>query len=296
MGAGFMVNMIQRGSVGLSRVNEVLQTAPSIQSPAEPKSVSPNGAAAENLSAIELCNLNFSYTGEEKVLEDISLSIKRGTWLGIMGRTGSGKSTLIKSLTRMIDPPPGSVKIFGMDLRDWDIQELRRLFAVTPQDSYLFSDSIKSNISYGLESPVEGRVKKAAEVSALETDLESFNERWETLIGERGLTLSGGQKQRVAISRALIMESEFLILDDALSAVDAETEQRILAGLLGERRGKTTIIVSHRVSTLRNTDQVLVLDKGRLAEYGSPRELLAREGFFSRMAMLQKLDEDTIDG
>jgi ATP-binding cassette subfamily B protein len=288
MGAGFMVTMIQRGAVSLSRVNEILETRPSIVSPAEPGSP-PD--AASGVPAVEIRGLDFSYTEEGPVLTGLNLSIWRGEWLGIMGRTGAGKSTLIKTLPRLIDPPAGTVLVFGRDVRDWNLETLRGLFAAAPQDSYLFSDSIKNNIAYGLEYPAEGAAKKAAELSALENDLAAFQGGWETLIGERGLTLSGGQKQRVAISRALIMESEFLILDDSLSAVDAETEQRILAGLLRERRGKTTIFISHRVSTLRNTDRIVVLDQGRISEYGSPRELLAREGFYSRMAALQQLDE-----
>jgi ATP-binding cassette subfamily B protein len=311
MGAGFMVNLIQRGAVGLSRVNEIFKTNPAITSPTEPKTAAPSreekkeekttegtedteeeeSGRAPALPAIEIKNLSFSYSGENKVLEDISLTVRRGEWLGIMGRTGAGKSTLMKTLPRMIDPPAGTVLIFGLDVRDWDLERLRSLFAAAPQDSYLFSDSIKNNIAYGLENPPEELIKKAAGLSAMEKDLEGFGSGWETLIGERGLTLSGGQKQRVAVSRALIMESEFLLLDDSFSAVDAETEQRILAGLLRERQGKTTIFISHRVSTLRHTDRILVLEKGRVSEYGSPRELMARRGFYARMAALQQLDE-----
>jgi ATP-binding cassette subfamily B protein len=287
MGAGFTVTMIQRGAVSLRRVNEVMETKPSIMSPAEPKTAPPDG-----LPAVTIKNLTFSYSGGDPVLEDINLTVERGQWLGIMGRTGSGKSTLIKSLPRMIDPPAGTVFVFGLDVREWDLEELRSLFAAAPQDSYLFSDSIKNNIGYGLEAPGEGAVKKAADISALEKDLEGFTSGWETLIGERGLTLSGGQKQRVAVSRALIMDSPILILDDSLSAVDAETEQRILAGILRERKGRTTIIISHRVSTLRHADRIAVLDQGRIAEYGTPRELLARpSGYYARMAALQQLDE-----
>jgi ATP-binding cassette subfamily B protein len=293
MGAGFTVNMIQRGAVSLRRVNEVLGAKPSIVSPAEPKpapdTVSPGPAV---LPAIEIKNLNFAYSGDDVILQGISLTVERGQWLGIMGRTGSGKSTLIKTLPRMIDPPPGAVFVFGLDVRDWDLARLRSLFAPAPQDSYLFSDSIKNNIGYGLEAPAEEAVKKAADIAALEKDLAAFNSGWETLIGERGLTLSGGQKQRVALSRALIMDSEILVLDDSLSAVDAETEQRILAGLLRERKGRTTIIISHRVSTLRHADRIAVLDQGRISEYGKPRELLARPGYYARMAALQRLDEE----
>ncbi|MDR3343573.1 MAG: ABC transporter ATP-binding protein/permease [Treponema sp.] len=298
MGAGFMVNMIQRGAVSLGRVNEVMKTKPTIASPEKPLSADDT----ERAKGIEIRHLDFAYPGGNKVLEDINLVIHRGTTLGILGRTGSGKSTLIKTLTRMVDPPPGRVFVQGIDVRDWDLGELRGLFGVTPQDSYLFSDSIKNNIGYGMENsstPLardEALLRKAAGLSAIDRDLESFSQGWDTLIGERGLTLSGGQKQRVAISRAVIRNTELLILDDALSAVDAETEKRVLTGLLEARQEKTTIIVSHRVSTLRNADLVLVLDKGRIAEYGSPQELLAQEGFYARMAALQQLVQGEAGG
>jgi ATP-binding cassette subfamily B protein len=292
MGAGFLVTMIQRGAVSLSRVNEVLETPPAIVSPPEGGKVpAALKAASAAIPAVEIRGLTFSYTGDAPALEDVNLTIGRGEWLGIMGRTGSGKSTLIKALCRLVDPPAGQVLIFGQDVREWDLETLRGLFAAAPQDSYLFSDSIKNNMAYGLEAPEEGRLQRAAELSALEKDLAAFQQGWETQIGERGLTLSGGQKQRVAVSRALIMEGEFLILDDSLSSVDAETEQRILAGLLRERKGKTTIIISHRVSTLRHADSILVLDQGRVSEYGSPAELLARGGFYARMAALQQLED-----
>jgi ATP-binding cassette subfamily B protein len=306
MGAGFMVNMIQRGAVSLKRINEVLETVPSIMSPVNSRTPSffsdahrDTAPITSAVPAVEISNLSFAYEGGGGGLSDISLSIPRGSMLGIMGRTGSGKSTLIKTLTRTIDPPAGTVKVFGLDVHEWDLSQLRGLFGVTPQDSYLFSDSIKQNIGYGLDSygltdAPNALLKKAAETAALEKDFENFNEGWETLIGERGLTLSGGQKQRVAISRSLIMEPEILILDDSLSAVDAETEKRILTGLFRERRGRTTIIISHRVSTLRNADRIAVLADGRISEYGSPRELLAIPGgFYARMAALQHLDENT---
>ncbi|MDR1420058.1 MAG: ABC transporter ATP-binding protein/permease [Treponema sp.] len=294
MGAGFMVNMIQRGAVGLRRVNEVLRTVPSIHSP--PASIRENAVAAAASSsgtapAIEIRNLSFAYEGKGDALSGISLSVPRGTWLGILGRTGSGKSTLVKSLVRMIDPPEGTVKIFSVDVREWDLGHLRSLFAVTPQDSYLFSDSIKNNIGYGLENPREEPLGKAADISALERDLSNFSGGWDTLVGERGLTLSGGQKQRVAISRAVILDREILILDDSLSAIDADTEKRVLSRLLAERKGKTTIIISHRVSSLRHADTVVVLEEGRLVERGSPAELAASGGYYARMAALQQLED-----
>jgi ATP-binding cassette subfamily B protein len=218
--------------------------------------------------------------------------------VGILGRTGSGKSTLIKTLTRMVDPPEGTVFVKGLAAGEWDLRELRRLFGVTPQDSYLFSDSIKLNIAYGLEEPDDDRIARAAALSAIDRDLTAFSQGWDTLIGERGLTLSGGQKQRVSLSRAVIGAPEFLILDDALSAVDVETEKRILQALLELRRERalqgramTVIVISHRVSTLRNADRVLVLEKGRIIEYGDPQELAARGGYYARTAALQRLEQ-----
>ncbi|MDR0583208.1 MAG: ABC transporter ATP-binding protein/permease [Treponema sp.] len=292
MGAGFMVNMIQRGAVSLNRVNEVLRTVPSIRDPEHPKTAAAETSAAP---AIEIRNLTFSYNEEGPALDALTFSLRRGEWLGIMGRTGSGKSTLVKICTRTLDPPAGTALVFGLDVREWPLGELRKLFAVCPQDSYLFSDSIQRNIAYGKDSEKTEDLRKAIGLASLEKDLGAFNRGRETLIGERGLTLSGGQKQRVAIARALIMESEFLILDDSLSAVDAETERNILEGLLRERKGegglRTTIIVSHRVSTLRYADKVLVLEKGRIAEFGSPPELAAAGGFYAHTAALQRLGE-----
>ncbi|MHB9292186.1 ATP-binding cassette, subfamily B, multidrug efflux pump [Hollandina sp. SP2] len=299
MGAGFTVNMIQRGAVSLKRVNEILETAPSITSPSAPQR--PSGQA----EAIVIRDLSFAYPDGSEVLKGVSLTIKQGAWVGILGRTGSGKSTLIKAITRMIDPPPGTVLVKGVDVRDWDLKELRGCFGVTPQDSYLFSDSIRNNILYRLEQDdialprEQGNLddtllKQVTTLAALDRDLENFAQGTDTLIGERGLTLSGGQKQRTAIARALMGEPEFLILDDALSAVDAETEKRILTGLLAERVGKTTIIVSHRVSTLCNAGYLLVLDQGRITEAGTPLELTAEGGFYARMAALQQLDQGEI--
>jgi ATP-binding cassette subfamily B protein len=309
MGAGFMVNMIQRGAASMARINEVLRTPPGIQSPenAEVATAAIADAVADSATVLEIRNLSFTYPAAEgkageKVLDGINLSIPAGTVLGILGRTGSGKSTLLKTFTRMVDPPDGSVFVYGVDVRRWDLAALRRVFGVSPQDSYLFSDTIKNNIAYGIKDAREGGdlegaslplLTEAALLSALDRDLESFASGWDTLIGERGLTLSGGQKQRVAIARAILAEPAVLVLDDAFSAVDAETERRILNGILGARRGggKTTVIVSHKVSTLSAADKVMVLEEGRISEYGKPSELIAGGKFFARMAELQRLGE-----
>ncbi len=292
LGAGFMVNMIQRGAVSMTRVNDILTTRPSIVSPEHPL----QSADAPSQNIVEIKNLSFAYNDDDSlVLENISLDIASGSITGILGRTGSGKSTLLKTIVRLADPPPGTVFVKGIDVKLWDLNVLRTVFGVTPQDTYLFSGSIKNNIGYGVEDTAHNAsfesLAEAAHLSAIDKDLESFNEGWDTLIGERGLTLSGGQKQRVAISRALARDPEILILDDAMSAVDAETEQTILDRLLKERKGKTTILVSHRVSTLRHADTIVVLEKGRAAECGTPSQLLQSGGFYAQMARFQKLEQ-----
>jgi len=308
MGAGFMVNMIQRGAASLGRINEILNTEPSIKNNLTTNQHEPT-RTKENV--IEISNLEFSYNNENKVLEEINLKVERGQWLGIMGKTGSGKSTLIKTFMRMIDPPQGSVRIFGLDVRDWPLDTLRSLFAVSPQDSYLFSDTIANNITYGIENlprsfteneeitqiktPCFSVVKdldKVINLASLNKDLEIFQNGKDTLVGERGLTLSGGQKQRTTIARAAIMDAEFLILDDSFSAVDNETEFKILENLWKERKGRTTIIISHRVSTLKYADNVLVLDKGKVLEYGSPTQLALAGGYYGRMAAFQRLESE----
>jgi len=337
MGVGFMVNMIQRGAASMGRINELLNSEPSIRDPKTLQSTqSSNSQKKRDAPIIELKNLSFAYphntedsddSQEEKdsateektssiqVLNNISLSIPRGSVLGILGRTGSGKSTLIKTLVRMVDPPENTVFVEGVDVRCHALKDLRSLFGVSPQDSYLFSDSIKNNIAYGskddeIAGPPLSALTQAALLSALDGDLETFALGWDTLIGERGLTLSGGQKQRVAIARAILSTPEILVLDDAFSAVDAETERSILTAILEERHGyrdglkssvksggeKTTIIISHRVSTLSCADTVAVLEEGRISELGTPDDLLAHGRFFARMAELQRLGEQAHPG
>jgi len=313
MGAGWLVNVIQRGAVSLGRINEILRTEPSIRSPDVPIRQGVKGAPL-----IELRNLSFAFnpadtnaddnTKAGMVLNDINLTIKEGSVTGILGRTGSGKSTLIKAITRIVDPPPGTVFIKGVQSAAWDLEELRRFFGVTPQDSYLFSDSIKNNIGYCLDSGEDAALARAASLAMLEKDFLAFSSGWDTIIGERGLTLSGGQKQRTAIARSLAAVlaggREVLILDDSLSAVDAETERAILEGLFELGREKkqageaalTMLVVSHRVSTLSRADHVIVMDKGRIIEQGSPAELVTLGGFYARTAALQSLGEEGGNG
>jgi ATP-binding cassette subfamily B protein len=312
LGAGFTVNLVQRGAVSLKRINEVLNTPPSISPPAgsllasgrekgvlyvrTPLPAVPAGSSlapqrGTKTPVIEIKNLSFGYGGDKNVLRNISLAVEEGVSLGILGRTGAGKSTLAKLLPRMLDPPRGTVFVEGRDVRDWDTGALRAMFGVSPQDSFVFSDSIKNNIVYGLDGADEALVKTVCDTAALDRDLDIFADNIETLIGERGLTLSGGQKQRLAIARAVIMSPRILILDDSLSAVDAETEKRIVKNLSRARKNKTTIIISHRVSAFANVDYAAVLDGGALTEYGPPATLVNAGGYYAKTAVLQQLCE-----
>ncbi|MDR0785108.1 MAG: ABC transporter ATP-binding protein/permease [Treponema sp.] len=292
IGAGFMVNIIQRGAVSLSRINEVMSAKPLIAS-SEEKAREP----LKDAPSIQVKNLTFAYDSHDEkapVLKNVSFTLAQGEILGVLGKTGSGKTTLLKTLTRLVEPPPGTVLVNGLDVREWDLTELRNLFSVVPQDSYLFSDSIKSNVAYGVDGADEDALKKAIEIASIDSDLANFADGWDTVIGEKGLTISGGQKQRVAIARALAKlaytRSHILALDDSLSSVDAETEKRILTNLFENLRGMTVVIISHRVSTLSYADKVIVLERGAVAEYGPPDLLAAGNGFYAKINSLQQLE------
>lgn len=261
LGMGFLINMIQRGATSLGRINEIFSIPPAIYSRNNTKK-----ALGSFPQAIQIRNLEFSYPDGTKALNGISFDIPVGFIVGIMGRTGSGKSTLCKTFCRLVDPPDNSVFVDGVDVKDWDLTELRQRFGMTPQDSFLFSDSVKNNIIFGNEETADHLIQEMVELTGLSKDLRDFKDGWDTVIGEKGLTLSGGQKQRVAIARAIIRDPDILLLDDAFSAVDTETEKHILNGVLKHRKGKTTVIVSHRVSTLSHADYVIVLDQGKILE------------------------------
>lgn len=287
MGAGFTVNMLQRGAASLRRVNEIMNTRPDI--------VSKTGAVKEKPDGdIEFRGLSYTYEGAEKpALDGISLVLPKGATLGILGRVGSGKSTLLKILPRLIEAPEGQVFIGGRDIRDFELEALRSVFGFVPQDSFLFSDTVAANVRYGAPDLSPERFARVTGISTIARDIAEFPAGWDTVVGEKGLTLSGGQKQRVAISRALAVDPEILVFDDALSAVDAETEDKVLSGLIDERRGRTNIIVSHRVSTLRHADLILVLDGGRMSQFGTHADLLAdKGGFYAEIARMQELERD----
>ncbi|MBU8913387.1 MAG: ABC transporter ATP-binding protein/permease [Spirochaetales bacterium] len=285
LGAGFTVNLLQRGAASLQRINAVLDETPEIASP-------PDGVRVMPSTAISIRNLSFTYPGASaSALHGVSLEVPEGSILGILGRTGSGKSTLLRLLPRTDNPPRGTVFVGGVDVLDYDLKTLREAFGSVPQDTFLFSVSLRDNIGFGLDDPDETLIRHAADVSTISRDMQTFPDGWETEVGERGITLSGGQKQRVAISRALAKKPRILVFDDALSAVDTETEELILNQLLSERSATTSIIVSHRVSTLAAADKIAVLDQGRLIQYGTHAELLTQDGFYREVSLLQQLSE-----
>lgn len=284
LGAGFTVNMLQRGAASMGRINEVLNTPVSIASP-------PDAHAKRERATIEVRSLTYAYgDGETPILHDVSFSVEEGAYLGIFGSTGSGKSTILHTLPRVIDPPPGTVLVGGLDVHDYDLDTLRSMFGFVPQAGFLFSASILDNIRFGKPDAPLSEIESVAERTALDGDLEGFPEGWDTIVGERGVTLSGGQQQRVAIARALLTDPPILVLDDALSAVDAQTEDRILNGLLASRRGKTTIVVSNRVSTFETADQVVVFDHGRIVRRGTHAELIDVDGLYREVYDLQRLE------
>ncbi|MBT3274268.1 MAG: ABC transporter ATP-binding protein [Spirochaetales bacterium] len=286
LGAGFTVNIIQRGGASLGRINAILREEPDIQGP-------DNGLESFADMAIEVRNLSYTYpeTGEQ-VLDDVSFNIPEGTIFGILGRTGSGKSTLIRCLPRLLDPPQGSVTIGGTEIHEYDLSFLRSSIGMVPQETFLFSATVKENIAFGFPDAGEDAIFKAAALSTIDRDLRDFPAGYETEVGERGITLSGGQKQRIAISRAILVNPEILVFDDALSAVDAETEASILSEFLEKRKGRTAILISQRISTLDQTDKVIVLEGGRISQQGPPSQLMQGPGLYRDISRLQLIEKE----
>ncbi len=290
---GWVTNMLQRGMASWKRMLEVLDAVPEISD----ATVTDAGRAAPLRGQIEIRNLVFTYPGSDRpVLDRVSLRIEEGQTAAFVGATGSGKSTLITLLPRLHEPPPGAVFLDGVDVREIPLARLRGTIGFVPQEPFLFSDTIAENIAYGIELPEgEGRdqrIRTAAAVSRLDKDVETFPNGYATVVGERGITLSGGQKQRTALARALTVDPRVLILDDSLSAVDTYTEEEILSRLRTIMRERTSIIVSHRVSTVRDADQIFVLDAGRIVERGRHDDLVARGGLYADMYRKQLLEEE----
>ncbi len=283
VGAGFTVNMLQRGAAALKRINSVLDERPEISSP-------PDAVAEVTGAELELRGLHYDFADGTQALRDISFKVPEGSSVGILGRTGSGKSTIISMLPRFLDPPPNTVFVGGVDVTQRELSALRKQFGMVPQDSFLFSTDIRSNIGFGVDELSEDSLQSLCSIAALDRDLSVFPRGLDTMVGERGVTLSGGQKQRIAIARALAINPQILILDDSLSAVDTETEERILAALLSYRQGKTTVIVSHRVSTLQRADHIVVIEEGQVSESGTHAALLHSRGFYEQVYRIQQLE------
>jgi len=282
---GWVINLMQRGSASLNRINQILHEAPSIQAP----------AAAKPLQAvhgeIEFRDVSVDY-GNGSALARIDLRIYEGATIAVVGHTGSGKTTLVSLVPRLMDPTSGRILLDRADLRELDPAAVRRQIGFVPQETFLFSATVSENIAFGVEGATAAEIRSAAEIAGLAADIEGFPEGYNTMVGERGITLSGGQKQRTAIARAILRNPRILILDDALSSVDTLTEERILNHLADVMRGRTVILISHRVSTVRQADLIVVLEKGSIVEQGTHTELMDMGGYYASLSQKQMLEEE----
>ncbi|MGA3080908.1 MAG: ABC transporter ATP-binding protein [Terracidiphilus sp.] len=285
---GWVVNLFERGTASVKRIDELLRAEPTIDDSAADPAIQPGTVLR---GEIEFRDLNFSY-GDTPVLRGISLHIPAGSSLAIVGPTGSGKSTLVNLISRLYEAPQGALRIDGRAVRDYPLGVLRRNIGMVPQETFLFSSTIRENLTFGAPDASAEDLLEAAEAAHIRKEFEEFPQGFETIVGERGVTLSGGQKQRAAIARALLRRPAILILDDALASVDTYTEERILTGLRGYTTASTTILISHRVSTVRNADQIAVLDHGKIVELGGHDELLALNGYYAGLYEKQQLEEE----
>lgn len=283
---GWVINLMQRGTASLDRINEILHERPAIGRP-----TGLVRSAAECGSGISFEDVSVRH-GERDTLAGLNLRIREGETVAIVGHTGSGKTTLVSLVPRMFDPTEGVVRFGGSDLREFDPRELRKQIGFVPQETFLFSATLAENIAWGKPDATVEQIRWAADIAGLTSDIESFPQGFKAMIGERGLTLSGGQKQRTAIARAILRNPRVLILDDALSSVDTVTEEKILHGLAEVMHQRTTILISHRVSTVQNADRIIVLDRGRIVESGTHAELQRLGGYYADLYQKQLLEEE----
>lgn len=282
---GWVSSMVQEAEASQKRINEFLKIQPDIQNKTTEKS--------EIKGAIEFKNVSFVYDDTRiKALTDVSFSINKGETLAILGKTGAGKSSILSLISRLYDVTSGEIRIDGKNIKDVNLYDLRNSISIVPQDAFLFSDSIKNNIKFGKEDASDLEVENAAKQAVVHDNIIQFNKEYETVLGERGITISGGQKQRISIARALIKESPILLLDDCLSAVDTETEETILNNLLLYCKDKTTIIVSHRVSSAKNADKIIIIEDGKIIQQGSHNQLINEKGYYSELYLKQLSEKE----
>jgi ATP-binding cassette subfamily B protein len=282
---GWISNMFQAGWASLGRLQEIFNAAPKITDPIDPVTAPIRGE-------VEFRDVSFAY-GQTIELHNVTFKVPAGGSLAIVGPTGSGKTTLVNLIPRLFDAQQGEILIDGINVKRRPLEQLRRAVGYVPQETFLFSVPLRENVGFGLDGRLtDSQLEWAGDISQLNKDVEDFPARYDTMIGERGVTLSGGQKQRAAIARAVAKDPRVLILDDALSAVDTYTESEILRRLRGVMRERTSIVVAHRISTVKDADEILVLDDGRIVERGSHRDLLERNGLYAQMYRRQLLEEE----